>query len=85
MDKPKCKTCEYYDPEASVRVYVENFQYYDYTPLTSTTMQAKYAKGACKRHASTSGWHKSPNDFCGDHNLFPVYLDGLKQDGQPNS
>jgi len=77
MDKPTCQTCAYYDPEASVRVYGDN----PWAGMTSSsmTLQARYEKGACKRHAETAGWHKSPNDFCGDHHLFPEYLDSLKR------
>lgn len=64
-----CKSCDFYDPDREVEVYVGT---------TSPTVIASYVssfgtptvkkKGVCKLHPDPI--HKPPDDWCGQHSAY---------------
>lgn len=73
-ERPTCKTCPYYDPTAETRVYDVG----TYDTFTYNHNSPRKVIGVCKRR-SHAGPHSKPDDWCGQHPDFPVYIAGLKK------
>lgn len=63
MDKPTCETCPYYGPMKRSR-------------WVGPSELEDYDVGACRRYCTYT--EREADCFCGEHPLFPEYLESLK-------